>query len=47
MKQEYKAPEVVRLGSVAEDTKSGDRPYSDVEPFANNTAFPPPDPGSS
>ena len=41
-KKAYVQPSVELLGSIAEKTQSGNAPFSDVEPFQNNTAFPPP-----
>ena len=41
-KNVYVQPSVELLGSEAEKTQSGNAPFSDVSPFQNNTAFPPP-----
>ena len=42
IKKTYVAPSVELLGSVAEKTQAGNAPFSDVEPFQDGTAFPPP-----
>lgn len=42
MKKEYKAPIVDRLGSAAEDTKSGSSTGSDNDRFRQSGGFPPP-----
>lgn len=44
MKKRYNAPAVSRLGSASADTRSGNSINSDVEPFVQNTSFPPPPP---
>ena len=42
MKKTYQCPSIEVLGNVSEETKSGFALNSDVEPFADNTAFGPP-----
>lgn len=42
IKKAYVQPSVELLGSVAEKTQQGNSPFSDVLPFQNGTAFPPP-----
>ena len=44
MKKKYTVPKVVALGSASEQTKSGRATNSDVDPFVQNTSFPPPPP---
>ena len=41
-KKTYVQPIVEMLGSIAEKTEAGNAPNSDVNPFQNNTSFPPP-----
>lgn len=41
-KKMYVQPIVELLGSIAEKTEAGNAPNSDVNPFQNNTSFPPP-----
>jgi len=47
MKKDYIAPKVVSLGSASAETRSGESTNSDVDPFVQNTAFPPPPPNVS
>lgn len=42
IKKAYVQPSVELLGSIAEKTQSGNAPNSDVLPFQNNSAVPPP-----
>lgn len=44
MKKLYAAPAVIQLGSASAETKAGDSVNSDVDPFVQNTSFPPPPP---
>ena len=43
----YVAPSVMRLGTPANKTESGNRALSDVQPFQDDTAFGPPGPNGS
>ena len=41
-KKTYVQPSVELLGSIAEKTQSGNAPNSDVMPYQDNSAVPPP-----
>ena len=41
-KQPYRTPYVEEIGAVGDVTASGGSPLSDVMPFVDGTAFPPP-----
>lgn len=43
----YSPPAVVRLGTLANRTESGNKPLSDVKPFQDGTAIGPPGPNGS
>lgn len=42
-KQPYEAPTFEVVGTIHEITKGGSKPWSDVLPFLNNTAYGPSD----
>lgn len=47
IKKEYVAPTVQRLGGAVEITRFGTAINSDVQPFQDDTAIPPPGPDGS